>query len=160
MRLSEPLNIKKTKNYIQPICLPRIYESSSNSYVISKDDDCVATGWSKINPKLNNSGKLLQVTETVIEKNEDCKAKLPSVTEGQICASSLASTNPCNGDYGGPLQCRKKRFTLYDNPNNTKNPWTIVGIIPFGGGCDKTSVFTNVTNYLPWIESILDSNMH
>jgi len=54
----------------------------------------------------------------------------------------------CKGDSGGPL--------MYYSP--IKRQYELVGIISFGTGCghpNHSGIYTRVSAYLDWIESII-----
>ncbi|KAF2897956.1 hypothetical protein ILUMI_08219, partial [Ignelater luminosus] len=53
------------------------------------------------------------------------------------------------GDSGGPLQIR--------NSNNSLQ-FYVIGVTSFGKGCGVQNipgVYTRVSNYVPWIESVV-----
>ncbi|XP_013166024.1 PREDICTED: serine protease snake-like [Papilio xuthus] len=68
----------------------------------------------------------------------------------QICYGDCdESKDTCQGDSGGPLQLKNQKI---------KCMYTIVGVTSFGSGCGligRAGVYTKVTAYLPWIESIV-----
>ena len=72
-------------------------------------------------------------------------------------SDTLYSTGPYNvhslfqGDSGGPLQVRA---------NSSMCDFDVVGITSFGLGCakpDTPAVYTRVSKYVPWIESVVCS---
>jgi secreted trypsin-like serine protease len=36
--------------------------------------------------------------------------------------------------------------------------WSLIGLISWGYGCGKGTVFTRVTSFLPWIKEKLENN--
>lgn len=66
----------------------------------------------------------------------------------QLCFGSKAdSKDACSGDSGGPLQYFDFSVFLY----------RVVGLVSFGSGCGTPgfpSIYTRVSNYVSWIESI------
>ncbi|EDL13401.1 mCG19991, isoform CRA_a [Mus musculus] len=75
-----------------------------------------------------------------------------SVKSSMVCAGGDGVTSSCNGDSGGPLNCRA-----------SNGQWQVHGIVSFGSslGCNyprKPSVFTRVSNYIDWINSVMARN--
>lgn len=72
------------------------------------------------------------------------------VLPSQICAGDLAGgKDTCEGDSGGPL------FLKSSDPNCN---YDVVGITSIGGICGtarKPGVYTRVSYYMNWIESIV-----
>ena len=70
---------------------------------------------------------------------------------GQVCAGGIGEdiTGVCQGDSGGPLA-----------GVDSDGRWTIVGLVSWrlaiGGACNGRtySVFTKISHYLPWIQSL------
>jgi secreted trypsin-like serine protease len=52
------------------------------------------------------------------------------------------------GDSGGPLQVKNKRISCM---------YTIIGVTSFGSQCGigDPGVYTRVSKYVPWIESVV-----
>lgn len=60
----------------------------------------------------------------------------------------LLLIDTCRGDSGGPL--------MYFSP--LKNQYEIIGIISYGTGCGQENhggIYTRVSAYIDWIESII-----
>ncbi|EDL81020.1 rCG31213, isoform CRA_b [Rattus norvegicus] len=75
-----------------------------------------------------------------------------SVKTNMVCAGGDGVTSSCNGDSGGPLNCQA-----------SNGQWQVHGIVSFGStlGCNyprKPSVFTRVSNYIDWINSVIAKN--
>lgn len=74
------------------------------------------------------------------------------ITPNMICAGDPLggwTKDTCQGDSGGPLQMIHSR-----------NPclFQVIGITSFGQGCaiiDTPGVYTRVSSYVPWIESVV-----
>lgn len=72
------------------------------------------------------------------------------VIKSQFCAGELAGgKDTCQGDSGGPLQTvLASPFCMY----------SVVGVTSFGKFCayaNAPAIYSRVSHYLPWIESIL-----
>lgn len=72
------------------------------------------------------------------------------IVTSQLCAGNLnGGKDTCHGDSGGPLQI------LNQSPRCT---YSIVGVTSFGKFCgfkNSPAVYTRVSKYVPWIESIV-----
>nr|XP_023835063.1 chymotrypsin-C-like [Salvelinus alpinus] len=69
-----------------------------------------------------------------------------------VCAGGDGIVAGCNGDSGGPLNCK-----------NPEGVWEVHGIASFvsGLGCNyvkKPTVFTRVSNFTDWIDQAMMSN--
>lgn len=78
------------------------------------------------------------------------------ITENQLCAGDYfnGGRDSCQGDSGGPLQVMNERVDCIHNfPLHT-----IVGVTSFGRDCGRKmapGVYTRVSKYIGWIESIV-----
>lgn len=73
-----------------------------------------------------------------------------TLIESQLCAGGKKNQDSCSGDSGGPLM-------LYRN-----GVYYAAGIVSFGVGCGREGwpgVYTNIPNFVSWIESILQRRM-
>uniref|UniRef100_A0A8D8RL55 Serine protease snake n=2 Tax=Cacopsylla melanoneura TaxID=428564 RepID=A0A8D8RL55_9HEMI len=118
----------------------------------------LATGWGAIGFGDRSSDVLLKVGLGFIENNK-CAALYRSeqssslnkgIIESQLCAGELdGGYDTCLGDSGGPLQVTS---------DTNKCIYKIVGVTSFGKFCgEKNSpgVYTRVSSFVPWIESIV-----
>lgn len=79
-----------------------------------------------------------------------CLAKYKNMFDPskQVCAGELGLNNgACQGDSGGPF------VRQMDD-----GKWYVIGLISWGYDCGQGTVFTKVTNFLPWINAKLASN--
>uniref|UniRef100_A0A8C8VLL1 pancreatic elastase II n=1 Tax=Pelusios castaneus TaxID=367368 RepID=A0A8C8VLL1_9SAUR len=129
---------------IQLACLP-----AANS-ILASGDVCYVTGWGR----LQTNGALpdkLQQGPLVIVGYATCS--LPSwwgstVKTNMVCAGGDGLISSCNGDSGGPLNCRA-----------ANGKWEVHGVVSFGSslGCNyyrKPSVFTRVSAFNDWIAKV------
>ncbi|KAE8573470.1 venom protease isoform X2 [Halyomorpha halys] len=136
--------------YIRPLCL-----STGNDVDIKS---AMASGWGHTSWGGRGSSMLQKVNLTVVS-NEKCnnnygrgeyRQQLPNgiVEDLMLCAGGQPGKDTCQGDSGGPLQIEHKSvYCMYSQ----------IGVVSFGKGCALTfpGVYTRVSNYLEWIESIV-----
>ncbi|CAM2095193.1 unnamed protein product [Caretta caretta] len=75
-----------------------------------------------------------------------------TVKHTMVCAGGDGVISSCNGDSGGPLNCR-----------GADGKWEVHGIVSFGSalGCNyyrKPSVFTRVSAFNNWIATVMANN--
>uniref|UniRef100_A0A8C4W161 pancreatic elastase II n=1 Tax=Gopherus evgoodei TaxID=1825980 RepID=A0A8C4W161_9SAUR len=131
-------------NQIQPACLPPANSLLASGVV------CYVTGWGRLqtNGALPN---ILQQGPLVVVDYATCS--LPAwwgstVKTTMVCAGGDGVISSCNGDSGGPLNCRSADGT-----------WEVHGVVSFGSslGCNyyrKPSVFTRVSAFNSWIATV------
>lgn len=127
---------------VQPACLPG-GEPQSN-------DQVIIIGWGSIvfGGRLSNTFK--QVFTKVIN---NCDTYWPLVDNSrQICVgNSISGNSACQGDSGGPL------LYLF------QNQYVISGVASYVKDCNtqgnnhKPNVYTRVSAYKTWIQSIVES---
>jgi len=136
IKIKQKLDFEGEHDYLAPICLatPEDDENFENKR-------CVASGWGyKADHILPPD---LQKVELPVLTNEDCKPIFTWMNERTICAGGEGIKSICNGDSGGPLQCRRD-----------DGSWTQVGISSFvKGDClsDKPGGFARVSAVRNWI---------
>ncbi|KAG8241718.1 serine-type endopeptidase activity protein [Homalodisca vitripennis] len=136
--------------YIRPICLQTEHQFPK-TYAI-------ATGWGRTEWGGRGSDVLQKVNLTITPRKECSDAFRTAIGEklrngiqdaSQMCAGDVANgRDTCQGDSGGPLQLRlKDPYCMYSQ----------IGITSFGAKCagNKPGVYTRVSNFVPWIESIV-----
>ncbi|KAF7277349.1 hypothetical protein GWI33_008527, partial [Rhynchophorus ferrugineus] len=134
-------------SYTRPACLHTTTSISSKLLT--------AVGWGRTDFAGPTSNDLLKVDLRTFTKNQ-CTPfyknakKLPKGIDNniQICAGGADKQikDTCDGDSGGPLSY--KRATLH----------YVTGITSFGKACglaNVPAVYTRVSAYVPWIESIV-----
>ncbi|XP_015794457.1 chymotrypsin B-like [Tetranychus urticae] len=141
IQLAEP--IPSFSRNVQPACL-----ISRNIYFTS--NDLYVAGWGVTDTEEN------ETTERPLELQMDHVNFLSCTISwfgllsyrAHICARANRAS-PCFGDSGGPLMVEsQERIKLY-----------VIGLVSFGNACtdEMPTVFTRVTSYLNWIESIVKS---
>ncbi|KAK7794494.1 hypothetical protein R5R35_004713 [Gryllus longicercus] len=139
---------------IRPLCLQ-----------VDKDfgrPSAIASGWGYTDWTIREMSDHLMKVKLPIQDNEVCqnayktKSTTPSLRRGieeesMICAGALNVRNDtCGGDSGGPLQIRlDEPYCMY----------SLVGVTSFGKGSCGTgkapAVYTRVSRYVSWIESVV-----
>ena len=133
---------------MEPVSLPSVkYDPTGKN--------CSVSGWGRLKSGGSKHPKYLQVTEVLVPTNDMCAKMLPehlpwdNEENTMICAGG-ADRDACQGDSGGPLVC----------PDASGNN-LITGIVSWGVGCATKGVpgvYTNVRNYLTWIEETIEIN--
>ncbi|KAI5636812.1 trypsin domain-containing protein [Phthorimaea operculella] len=118
----------------------------------------IATGWGVTDARTQIPSKELQKVSLSLLENDYCDPLLAESRNrnwngfqaGQLCAGELrGGKDTCQGDSGSPLQVASK-----DN----QCIFHVVGIVSFGRKCAESgqpSVYTRVSHYLDWIESVV-----
>uniref|UniRef100_A0A2K6NZ48 pancreatic elastase II n=2 Tax=Rhinopithecus TaxID=542827 RepID=A0A2K6NZ48_RHIRO len=145
LKLANPVSLT---DKIQLACLPPAGTILPNNY------PCYVTGWGR----LQTNGALpdvLQQCRLLVVDCANCSSSGwlgSTVKTSMICAEGDGVISSCNGDSGGPLNCQA--------PDGR---WEVHGIVSFGSSfsCNyyhKPSVFTRVSNYIDWINSVIANN--
>ncbi|CAO1432016.1 unnamed protein product [Diamesa tonsa] len=125
----------------------------------------VAAGYGQTGYSEKKANKLIKVDLNLVNQNEckdyyhnfDDQKLARGIIEEQICTKGFIDggleMDTCLGDSGGGLQYIKSVTIdkiFYEIP-------TLVGIVSFGIGCatGAPSVYTNVTSYVDWMESVI-----
>ncbi|XP_068625833.1 trypsin-1-like [Battus philenor] len=138
----------KLSSEVVPACLP---------VDASAADKAIATGWGTTKYKGEASNILQKVTvsrfsdsecATVYRAKHNLERGIDATT--QICYGGKdQSKDTCQGDSGGPLQIKNRQI---------KCMYTILGITSFGRDCGSVGVpgvYTKVSSFVPWIESVV-----
>lgn len=140
MRLENPAPFSE---FILPICVPG---SEMAKRVLHQNGTItVVTGWGKDDS--NRYSSALNVIKVPLVTHSVCNSHMShNVSDNFLCAGILGQRkDACEGDSGGPM------VTLY------RNTWFLVGLVSWGEGCgmeDKLGIYTKVSNYNEWINSI------
>ncbi|KAM8880870.1 hepatocyte growth factor activator isoform 1-T2 [Synchiropus picturatus] len=133
--------VKKTP-FIRPICLP------DKSTVFPDGYCCTISGWGSMDEKRKSYTTLQEAGVRLISHDTCRKPEVYGhhVTEGMICAGLNGCADACQGDSGGPLACARNDVSF------------LYGIVSWGEGCGlsgKPGVYTKVTHYIDWINSVI-----
>uniref|UniRef100_A0A8C5KEP8 pancreatic elastase II n=2 Tax=Jaculus jaculus TaxID=51337 RepID=A0A8C5KEP8_JACJA len=141
VKLANPVSLSSK---IQLACLPPAGTILPNNY------PCYVTGWGRLQTN-GASPDILQQGRLLVVDFATCSSPTwwgSSVKTNMVCAGGDGVISSCNGDSGGPLNCQA-----------SNGQWQVHGIVSFGStlGCNyprKPSVFTRVSNYISWINSV------
>ncbi|XP_065376314.1 chymotrypsin-like elastase family member 2A [Macaca fascicularis] len=145
LKLANPVSLT---DKIQLACLPPAGATLPNNY------PCYVTGWGYLHTNGPASDVLQQGLLLVVDydtcSSPDWWGSI--VKRCMICAGGDGVTSSCYGDSGGPLNCQA-----------ADGRWEVHGIVSFGSslGCNypqKPSVFTRVSKYIDWINSVIANN--
>ncbi|XP_027715615.1 chymotrypsin-C [Vombatus ursinus] len=142
IKLAEPVELSDT---IKVACLP------PKGSLLPQGYPCYVTGWGL----LRTDGPISDILQQGLLPIVDHKTCIrPSwwgilVSNNMVCAGGDGVISACNGDSGGPLNCKAEDGT-----------WQVRGIVSFGSneGCNvekKPTVFTRVSAYIDWINKKL-----
>ncbi|XP_037339574.2 elastase 3 like [Pungitius pungitius] len=145
IKLSESVTLS---DQVQLACIPAAGTVLSNLY------PCYITGWGRLYTGGPIADKLQQALMPVAD-HATCSQ--PdwwgiAVRTSMVCAGGDGIVAGCNGDSGGPLNCK-----------NTEGSWEVHGIASFvsGLGCNfekKPTVFTRVSAFNDWIDQVMMNN--
>ncbi|XP_047506258.1 clotting factor G beta subunit-like [Pieris napi] len=149
VELAKPVTFSKT---VQPACLPGSFTSKYDAYI---------TGWGVTDETAKKLSPVLQAAEVDIIDSSECNTLLTpfsnrnwwGVMDHQLCAGKLeGGVDTCQGDSGGPLQL-KLQETKHEGSMHM-----VIGVTSFGFKCglkDKPGIYTRVSSFMDWIESIV-----
>ncbi|KAM6976931.1 chymotrypsin-like elastase family member 2A [Aplochiton taeniatus] len=130
---------------IMAACLPKA------GFLLPNNEPCYVTGWGRLYTGGPLADILQQALLPVVEHSTCSQPDWWSVlaTDNMVCAGGDGIVAGCNGDSGGPLNCK--------SPDRT---WGVHGVVSFGSGqgCNvhlKPTVFTQVSSYIDWINTSL-----
>ncbi|XP_072946990.1 venom protease-like [Epargyreus clarus] len=119
----------------------------------------IATGWGVNDTKQQQVTELQKVSLSLLENNycdeewSDTRNRnwKYGMADSQLCAGELREKkDTCQGDSGSPLQVAS---------NDNQCIFHVIGITSFGlgKGCatGRPAIYTRVSSYIPWIESIV-----
>ncbi|RXN24345.1 S-arrestin-like isoform X1 [Labeo rohita] len=142
LRLATPA---KFSTYILPACLPS--QNLAERMLHRNGTITVVTGWGKDNETSQRFSSTLNFIEIPIIDNKECsRHMMNNLTQNMLCGGVVGQIkDACEGDSGGPM------MTLFHDT------WFLVGLVSWGEGCgqkDKLGIYTKVSSYLDWIDSV------
>ncbi|XP_050162041.1 chymotrypsin-like elastase family member 1 [Myiozetetes cayanensis] len=134
-------------NYVQLAVLPQEGTILPNNY------PCYITGWGRTRTNGQLSSVLLQAYLPTVDY-QTCSSSSywgSTVKNTMVCAGGDGVRSGCQGDSGGPLHCA------------INGQYQVHGVTSFvsSQGCNvarKPTVFTRVSAYISWINSVIAQN--
>lgn len=143
LRLQTPAPMTE---HIIPICLPG--REMAERVLHLNGTKTVVSGWGKEEMNSTKYSSALNVIEIPLVSHSICSQQMfpHTISNNVLCAGVLGQRkDACEGDSGGPM------VTLY------RDTWFLVGLVSWGEGCgqlDKLGIYTKVSNYNNWINSV------
>nr|XP_021331840.1 elastase 3 like isoform X1 [Danio rerio] len=141
IKLAEPVTLSDT---IQLGCVPAPGDVLPNNY------PCYISGWGRLSTGGALPDRLQQALMPAVDHATCSRFDWwgSSVKETMVCAGGDGVVAGCNGDSGGPLNCK-----------NSDGIWEVHGIASFvsGLGCNtirKPTVFTRVSSFTDWVDKV------
>ncbi|XP_048849176.1 elastase 3 like [Brienomyrus brachyistius] len=145
IKLSEHVTLS---DQIQLGCIPPAGSILPNAY------PCYITGWGRLYTNGPIADKLQQALMPVVDHAICSQPDWwgVAVRTTMVCAGGDGIVAGCNGDSGGPLNCK-----------SADGVWEVHGIASFvsGLGCNyekKPTVFSRVSAYNSWIDQVMMEN--
>ncbi|XP_048865521.1 ovochymase-1 isoform X2 [Brienomyrus brachyistius] len=111
---------------------------------------CTVTGWGSTTESGPHAEMLQEVNVTVMSRSECAQYYPGEVDSSMMCAGKpQGGADACQGDSGGPLSCF------------CGDRYELVGVVSWGVGCGrpkKPGVYTNLTRYVKWINSVMEDD--
>ncbi|XP_001648544.2 serine protease easter [Aedes aegypti] len=140
--------IVNINDFVIPICLP--FSEEVRQLPIDQEE-FVVTGWGQTDratPGIQRHVMLIGQKKSVCD--EAFESQRIVLSQDQLCIGGSGGQDSCRGDSGGPLT-REYGLVNY-----------LVGVVSFGaykcGTSNHPGVYTNVGNYLDWIEETMITN--
>ncbi|XP_075993694.1 vitamin K-dependent protein C [Genypterus blacodes] len=142
LRLETPAPFSE---HIVPACLPG--REMAERVLHLNGTETVVTGWGKDHLDSNHFSSALNVIKVPLVSHNICAWQMShNITNNVLCAGVLGQRmDACEGDSGGPM------VTLYGDT------WFLIGLVSWGEGCgleDKLGIYTKVSNYNEWIDTV------
>ncbi|EDL22277.1 RIKEN cDNA 4931440B09, isoform CRA_c [Mus musculus] len=149
LRLASSVTYNKD---IQPVCV------QPSTFTSQHQPRCWVTGWGVLQEDLKPLPPPYHLREVQVSilNNSRCQELFEIfslhhlITKDVFCAGAEdGSADTCSGDSGGPLVC------------NMDGLWYQIGIVSWGIGCGRPNlpgIYTNVSHYYNWIETMMILN--
>ncbi|CAF1340657.1 unnamed protein product [Rotaria magnacalcarata] len=153
LHLSQSLNIS-TNPFIKRTCLQRFNSSTNMLHYPGNGTRLAVIGWGLLEDEVfgETPEDLQQVEIFAMDKRDEPCDKTIKDKARQFCAGIpiQGDKDSCRGDSGGPILEWKQ------------NRWEQIGIVSYGVICADPrypTVFTQVANYIDWIEKVINESL-
>lgn len=145
IKLLKPITFTE---YILPACLP---EQAFAERVLMQQQEGMVSGFGRLYEGGPQSTILQKLTVPFVNRAMCMESTKFKISKTMFCAGyDQEKKDACQGDSGGP------HVTKY------KNTWFVTGVVSWGEGCarkGKYGVYTQVSKYIRWIETVMDKIM-
>lgn len=142
IKLVKPITFTR---YILPACLP---ERDFAERVLMQQGEGIVSGFGRLQEGGPQATILQRLALPYVDRFICKESTKFNISPRMFCAGyGKGSKDACQGDSGGP------HVTKY------KNTWFVTGVVSWGEGCahdHKFGVYTQVSKYLKWIESVME----
>ncbi|XP_061097082.1 vitamin K-dependent protein C [Conger conger] len=146
------LRLKDAAHYspfIVPACLPD--RGLAEGVLHRNGTRTVVTGWGKQDELKKHFTSALSFINIPLLDHDQCAGSMENnVSRNMLCAGVLGRReDACDGDSGGPMVTRYR------------DTWFLIGLVSWGEGCgwrDKVGIYTKVSNYMEWIDSVRNTH--
>nr|A6MFK8.1 RecName: Full=Venom prothrombin activator vestarin-D2; Short=vPA; AltName: Full=Venom coagulation factor Xa-like protease; Contains: RecName: Full=Vestarin-D2 light chain; Contains: RecName: Full=Vestarin-D2 heavy chain; Flags: Precursor [Demansia vestigiata]ABK63548.1 vestarin D variant 2 precursor [Demansia vestigiata] len=144
LRLRTPIQFSEN---VVPACLPT---ADFADEVLMKQDFGIVSGFGRLHERGSTSDILKVIRVPYVDRYTCMLSSNYRITPSMFCAGyGNQPQDACQGDSGGP------HITAYGDTH------FITGIISWGEGCGrkgKYGIYTKVSNFIPWIKTIMRRN--
>jgi len=117
--------------------------------------DCTVSGWGHLKSRGSSVPSVLREVSVRVLHSETCAKMLKRYPwdpkdSTMLCAGG-EDKDACQGDSGGPMVCKN---------DDVQGGECLIGVVSWGVGCATEGipgVYTNLRNYLNWIDEKLDN---
>ncbi|XP_017557329.1 coagulation factor X [Pygocentrus nattereri] len=145
IKLAKPITFTE---FILPACMP---ERDFAERVLMQQADGMVSGFGRLYEGGPQSTILQKLTVPYVDRAICMESTKFKISNRMFCAGYDRETkDACQGDSGGP------HVTKY------QNTWFVTGVVSWGEGCarkGKYGVYTQVSKYIKWIETVMDKVM-
>lgn len=142
IKLVKPIKFSK---YIIPACIP---DRDFAERVLMQQDEGLVSGFGRLQEGGIQATTLQRLSVPYVDRSICKESTKFNISPRMFCAGyGREEKDACQGDSGGP------HVTRY------KNTWFVTGVVSWGEGCarkDKYGIYTQVSKYLRWIESVME----
>ncbi|XP_064606124.1 elastase-1-like [Liolophura sinensis] len=130
---------------MMPSLVANVSDIDRDTVIFTNNNQCWVAGWGDTKENFTNTS--LKEVQGYVIGHEQCESIWQKGIGSDMVCFGNGTSGPCKGDSGGPLMCRKN------------GQFYLIGIVSWGTEqCIRTgypSVFTRISNYIPWIRQTM-----